>query len=109
MNTDTDTVILEVNHRYKNLQSTNPESFFEFKELLSKQLSENVLEITFTKLDGTERVLNCTLDSNIVPQSTNEETKSRKPNDAIMSVWDLENNDWRSFRIENVVRVKWSR
>lgn len=77
------------------------------KSTLQSELIQGIVEITFTKLDGTERVMNCTLSDKIVPQSTEETTKTRKQNENILSVWDVEKNDWRSFRVENVVKIKY--
>lgn len=65
------------------------------------------LVITFTKVDGTERSMPCTLRSTALPPVTLKEhhkTKLYKPE--TLSVWCLDKSEWRSFRVMNVVSVK---
>jgi len=63
--------------------------------------------ITFTKKDGTERVMKCTLRSDLLPvQEIVEGKEPRKQNDAIMSVYDVEANGWRSFTVKSVKTVE---
>jgi len=71
-------------------------------ELLTTLLKENILSVVFVKNDGTERVLKCTLRPDLLPEQT-ESTGTRKPNPAILSAWDLENDGWRSFRLDSVI------
>ena len=71
------------------------------KELIEK-LQSNVVQIIFTKKDGSIRVMSCTLDSNIVPPS---KPTNRKKNDEILPVWDLQKGAWRTFRLENVKSI----
>lgn len=66
-------------------------------------LRERELIITFTKKDGTERVMRCTLDPNKLPaQEIKEDTTPRKQSDATMSVFDLDAQGWRSFTKKSV-------
>lgn len=78
-------------------------SGFNREELLDL-LRNNRLEVTFTKADGTERVLRGTLLENYLPtyEQTGEITRVRET----VSVWDLEKEAWRSFRPESVKSVK---
>jgi hypothetical protein len=65
------------------------------------------LTITFTKVDGTERVMPCTLRSDALPPvalAEHHKTKVYKPE--TISVWCLDKNEWRSFRVMNVISVK---
>jgi hypothetical protein len=73
---------------------------------LVEQLRNSVLTVTFEKVDGTERVMRCTL----LPQYLPEEFKSKAPmltetTPTTISVWDLEASGWRSFRVDNVRSV----
>lgn len=72
---------------------------------LVEDLKENVLNITFLKKDGDRRTMRCTLDGTKVDIP---ETKgsNKKPNLSICSVWDLDLNQWRSFRVESVISVE---
>ena len=72
---------------------------------LINALHKNILRVTFTKVDGTERVMLCTLREDVLPAQVDlEETiQKRKPNPNVLSVWDIENKGWRSFRKDSVI------
>lgn len=64
------------------------------------------LNITFTKVDGTERTMPCTLRSEAIPAQPvveNKKPKVHKPE--TLSVWVLDKNEWRSFRVMNVISI----
>ena len=58
--------------------------------------------ITFTKVDGTERWLHCTLHPEHVPLVENKEAPQRKLSGTTQSVWDIDAQGWRSFRWDSV-------
>ena len=70
----------------------------------------------FTKADGTNRVMKCTLQKSIVPPSNDKDGFSRQKfrnrpeNEDVMIVWDVEAKegagDWRSFRIDRIKSFK---
>jgi hypothetical protein len=65
--------------------------------------------ITFTKVDGTERVMKCTLEaSKLPPVVVKEDAKPRKQSDSTkaLRVFDLEKGEWRSFTIKNLKRIE---
>jgi hypothetical protein len=63
--------------------------------------------ITFTKKDGTERVMNCTLRGDMLPVVEIKEDKTpRKKNDTVLSVYDIDAQAWRSFTVNAVKRVE---
>jgi hypothetical protein len=67
--------------------------------------------ITFTKVDGTERVMKCTLESEKIPKvEIKEDAKPRKQSDSTkaLRVFDLEKNEWRSFTIKNIKRIEFT-
>lgn len=76
---------------------------------LSSILKSNTVTITFTKKDGTERVMNCTLNPELLPPPLvtegTEAKKERKVNDSIMSVYDTDANGWRSFTIKSLKHI----
>ena len=73
--------------------------FDQLKEILRKQS----VTITFTKKDGTERVMRCTLDPAKLPvQENTESSTKRKINTDTMSVFDLDAQGWRSFTKKSV-------
>jgi len=74
-------------------------------ELIGK-LKNNVCIVVFTKKDGTERSMKCTLQEGVIPKTTKEDPLSQKKiralNEEVLPVWDTEKNSWRSFRIDSV-------
>jgi hypothetical protein len=74
-------------------------------DFLKNTLREKILEVTFTKKDGTERVMKCTLRSDLLPPQTDleEHVEKRKPNPDVISVWDLDAKGWRSFRHDSIL------
>jgi hypothetical protein len=67
--------------------------------------------VTFTKTDGTERVMKCTLEAEKIPKvEIKEDAKPRKQSDSTkaLRVFDLEKNEWRSFTIKNIKRIEFT-
>ena len=70
-----------------------------------KQHKELVVE--FTKVDGTLRSMPCTLHPDLLPVAVVTEGKKKKePKPEVMSVYCTDKNEWRSFRVDNVISVK---
>jgi len=80
-----------------------------FKTWLKSMLAMGPVTVTFTKKDGTERIMECTTSTEIVPQEPivegAEPKKEKKPNEDIMPVYDLVAKSWRSFRWDSVKHV----
>jgi len=75
---------------------------------LKEKFQNGLVTVVFEKLDGTERVLKGTLLAEYMPErvdTTDEEKKPRAENDAVLSVWDVENNGFRSFRVDSVKKL----
>lgn len=69
---------------------------------LIEMLRDEVVQIRFTKSDGTERVLKGTLKEEFLP--IREEKKSTiKRSGNTTCVWDVENKGFRSFRNDSVI------
>lgn len=65
--------------------------------------------VTFTKKDGTQRVMKCTLEESLLPKvELKEGVAPRKESTTSMRVFDLEKNEWRSFTIESVTKVEFT-
>lgn len=73
------------------------------KQDLTNLLKENVLQVTFTKKDGTERVMTCTLLKDIVPKYEKKTEKVKKINENVLSVWDVEKDEFRSFKLDSLL------
>lgn len=62
--------------------------------------------MTFTKADGTEREMRCTLREDLIQSTEKKTERTKKENADVMSVWDLEKSGWRSFRLDSVKSIK---
>lgn len=67
-------------------------------------LKSAVAMVTFEKADGTERVMRCTLVESFLPKAKKSKA-AREVNDEIVSVYDLDKEDWRSFRLDSVKAI----
>lgn len=77
------------------------------KDPIESALNEGLtIEVIFTKVDGTERKMLCTKNKEIISERyTPEERKTEreyKEPEGVARVFDLEKNDWRSFRYDSV-------
>ena len=80
-----------------------------FTEWLKGMLTVSEGIVTFTKSDGTERVMKCTLVPEQLPKvEIKEDAKPRKESTTSMRVFDLEKNEWRSFTIKKVKQVNFT-
>lgn len=81
-------------------------SFDEIKTLLN----EGVCNVTFTKVDGTQRVMRCTTKDSLIPNEklpkSTDETKLRKQSTEAIAAWDLDKGDWRSFRLDKLINLE---
>lgn len=82
------------------------------KKWLSAMLNLSEVTVTFLKKDGSERVMKCTTNADIVPKATitegDEPKKERKKNDDVKSVYDVESQAWKSFRWDSIKRIEFS-
>lgn len=77
------------------------------REDLKNSLRAKVGTVTFTKQNGDERIMRCTLQESVLPAQTDlEESIQKKALTDSLAVWDLEKNAWRSFRYDSVISVK---
>jgi hypothetical protein len=76
------------------------------REWLLSLLHAGTVEVTFTKVDGTIRVMNCSLNPTLLPVVTQvAESVKRTTSLNNIRVFDIEKQAWRSFKIENVISV----
>jgi hypothetical protein len=73
-------------------------------------LHTNVCTVTFTKVNGDERVMRCTLKEDVLPAQTDLEEhiqkKAKTPNPDVLAVYDVTAEGWRSFRWDSVKDFK---
>ena len=84
-----------------------------FTNWLTGMLKVNeTVTVTFTKVDGTVRVMNCTLKPELLPvveaKPLAEGKQPRKESTTSIRVYDLEKKEWRSFTTKNVTKVEFT-
>jgi len=81
----------------------------EFKEWMLEHLAESEVTVTFTKKDGSDRVLRCTRNVAVIPaeHAPKNEKATAVKTDAI-AAFDLDINEWRSFNLSAVKRIDWN-
>ena len=73
------------------------------KNWLRSVLQEGVVTITFTKKDLSERVIKATLKEDLIPfDMIPKGTSTRKKSEESQSVFDVEKDEWRSFRWDSI-------
>jgi hypothetical protein len=86
------------------------------RDWLRSLLQTGPITVVFTKADGTDREMRCTLSYDLLPAvptpnkavepETVQESKPRKAPDVhSLRVFDLDKNEWRSFRFERLRKV----
>jgi hypothetical protein len=102
--------VLEV--PYQPAKDWTDKEWNKFTKWLNGMLKVTDMTITFTKKDGTVRVMKCTLMPDSLPvvetKPLAEGKTPRKESTTSMRVFDLEKNEWRSFATTSVTRVEFS-
>jgi hypothetical protein len=80
----------------------------EGREWLRGLLRDEKVTITFTKKDETERVMVCTLKEEKIPSEKSPKNTGKSQSDDAIAVFDLEKQDWRSFRFDSVKKIEFS-
>jgi hypothetical protein len=86
-------------------------------EVIEERTIEDILhthpdvEVVFTKVDGSERVMHCTLMESLIPPSGTPQVEivpgaaCSTARDTAIRVWDIDKQAWRSFRRDSVISV----
>ena len=85
--------------------STSPFDTPEARTWLSDALHRGPVEVVFTKSDGTERKMQCTLQEGVVVPHEKKTERVKEKHDDVFAVWDLEKSAWRSFKLSTVISV----
>ena len=75
------------------------------RKWLIELLQQFPVEVIFTKKDGTERVMLCTLSEEYLPESYSG-SGERKKSEETLAVFDIEEDGWRSFRWDSIKEIK---
>lgn len=97
-----------MNTMTKEVQALDAE---EGRKWLRDMLRMGPVTVTFTKKDGEQRIMTCTLKEEHIPVESRpkvlaEGETPKKRNDSTISVWDMNANGWRSFVLANVQRIE---
>lgn len=83
------------------------------QETFKKKLHETDLTVVFTKKDGTQREMLCTLSEAKIPEDKRpkhvEPEEGKKPrvlSNDVARVFDLDKREWRSFRWDSIIKVE---
>lgn len=78
----------------------------EFRSWLSGVLHQVPVTVTFLKKDGSERTMLCTLQEDKVVYGEKKTDRTKTVNHDTLPVFDMNKNEWRSFRLDHVTRVE---
>ena len=75
----------------------------QFKHWMKGLLNEGNVRVVFTKADGTDREMLCTLKADSIPQSVEAKEKgTRRTSEEAQAVFDVDKQAWRSFRWDSI-------
>jgi len=90
--------------KYNKYNTTDSEFQPWLKELLHDINVKNLC-ITFTKSDGTDREMRCTLSPVLIPAEKHPKQSDRSYPETTCRVFDLDKGEWRSFKWESVKEI----
>ena len=72
---------------------------------LKNVLRECLVAVEFVKKDGTTRKMICTLLQDKIPSEKSPKNSGKAESKESLAVFDVEKQDWRSFRYDSVTSV----
>jgi hypothetical protein len=66
-------------------------------------LRKQTARVVFTKIDGETRDMMCTLGEEFIPEDKRPKGTGRVPPESVIRAYDINKQEWRAFRVENVV------
>lgn len=79
-----------------------------FRKWMVSHLKYGPVTVSFVKKDGTERAMKCTLNEESVTPYEKKTERVKTINEEICPVFDLEKNEWRSFRYDSITKVEFT-
>jgi hypothetical protein len=70
---------------------------------LRAMLTKDIVSVSFTKKDGSTREMLCTTMREYLPVGDSSSTSV--VSDSVVTVWDLEQQGWRSFRFDSIKSI----
>lgn len=80
----------------------------EAQEWLKNILRTEKVTVEFVKKDGTTRKMLCTLTENMIPSEKAPKGTQKTRSEDSLAVFDLEKNEWRSFRYDSITSVSFT-
>lgn len=75
------------------------------RELIDGLLKTQNVEVIFKKSDGSERRMKCTLKPDSITPYEKKTDRVKQQDEDVVSVWDLDADAWRSFRMSSVIGI----
>jgi len=79
-----------------------------FREWVTDVLRKQEITVSFLKKDGELREMRCTLQEGVVPVFIPATDRTRTPNPEVCPVYDLDKQEWRSFRFDAVTKISFT-
>lgn len=76
------------------------------KLIIVNALHTKNVNVSFTKKDGSARDMLCTLLESNIPSDKRPKSEGTKVSDDAVRVFDVEKQEWRSFRWDSIKSVK---
>jgi hypothetical protein len=80
------------------------------RDTILKDLRQSVIEVIFTKANGEQRIMHCSLRPELLPetykQDITEERNFHQKNPEVIAAWDVQKGGWRSFRIDTIAYIQ---
>ena len=73
---------------------------------LKAVLKEREVNLEFVKKDGSTRKMIATLQESVIPQYEKKTDREKKATIELMSVFDVELQEWRSFKLDSIKTIK---
>lgn len=80
----------------------------ELRKWLIGLLKERPVELKFEKKDGSIREMNATLKDDLVIKYEKKTDKEKAINEEVLPVFDIDKQEWRSFKLDSLKEVKFS-
>lgn len=81
----------------------------ETRESICKLLQENEMLVSFTKVNGDNRIMKCTTDSALIPTESLSKNETEKPDIMTLTalkVFDIDKMQWRSFKWDSIIKYE---
>lgn len=76
-----------------------------WRKELREKLHAGEVFVQFTKKDGSQRDMRCTLQEGVVVPHERTTDRVKVQNEDVCAVWDLDKEEWRSFRYDAITLV----